>query len=160
MAISQDQIVRQCFDGERRRDCSYCPAHYSKGGTCCFGHRFEYDDEQCLSCCHNHACEPLTHDLQERQVERPRRPSIPARRRLSIYGQQGRQDKGNLLGDQPAAREERDADQEIIAYLPRQRKGEGKWKHFFRGLGLIGAWGAGEGALELILNYLRRRRPE
>jgi hypothetical protein len=57
-------------------------------------------------------------------------------------------------------KKERTAEPELITYLPRMKDGDGKWKHFFKGMGLMGVWGAGEGALELVLNYMRRRRPE
>jgi hypothetical protein len=49
---------------------------------------------------------------------------------------------------------------EAIIYLPRKKDTDSKWKHFFMGMGMMGLWGAGEGALELVLNYMRRRRPE
>ena len=97
------------------------------------------------------------------RVERPRRsrPSI-SRRRLPIYGQQPGETKGNLLQESegPAPKKREESAPEIIHYLPRKKPKHGKWKHFFKGMGLMGVWGAGEGSLELMLGYLRRRRPE
>ena len=97
-------------------------------------------------------------------MERPRRSTTStARRRLPIYGQHGGPDKGNLLVEketQAVNKKERTAEPELITYLPRRKDGDGKWKHFFKGMGMMGVWGAGEGALELVLNYMRRRRPE
>lgn len=163
MQQTQKRIVQECFDGQYERDCSRCPAHYTKGGICCFGHRYEYDDEQCLSCVHSDACEPLTYQLQEQRVERPRRsrPSV-SRRRLPIYGQQSGEPKGNLLkeSENPAPAPKRPEEPEIFYYLPRKKAKDGKWKHFFKGMGVMGVWGAGEGSLELMLGYMRRRRPE
>lgn len=170
MAISQRQIVQECFDGRRERDCSYCPAHHSKGGICCFAHRFEYDDDQCLSCSHNDGCEPLTHQLSEQRAGRPRRPQVSrSRRRLPVYGQEdGRANESLLTGPQQPPPEQTIAKKsnavgsqpEVITYLPLKKEGESKWAHFFKGMGLMGAWGAGEGSLELVLGYMRRRRPE
>ena len=162
MEYSQKRIVQECFDGQRERDCSYCAAHVSKSGICCFGHRFEYNDDQCLSCVHNDACEPLTYQLQEQRMDRPRRPSV-SRRRLPIYGQPGDQAKGNLLEEKETravSKRTKAEEPEVITYLPRRKDGDGKWGHFFKGMGLMGVWGAGEGALELVLGYIRRRRPE
>jgi hypothetical protein len=78
-----------------------------------------------------------------------------------VYGQRGGETKGNLLqeSENPAPPLKREEEPEICYYLPR-RKGKGKWKHFFKGMGVMGIWGAGEGSLELILGYMRRRRPE
>jgi len=161
MQQTQKRIVQECFDGQYERDCSRCPAHYSRGGICCFGHRFEYDDEQCRSCVHNDACEPLTYQLQEQRVERPRRRPSVSRRRLPIYGQQSSETKGNLLQESEAPAPKRMEEPESeIRYLPRKKPKHGKWKHFFKGMSLMGVWGAGEGSLELMLGYLRRRRPE
>jgi len=158
---TQKRIVQECFEGQYDRDCSRCPAHYTKGGICCFGHRFEYDDQQCHDCVHSDACEPLTYQLQEQRVERPRRsrPSV-SRRRLPIYGQRGGETKGNLLQESEGPTPTAKGEEPMVCYLPTRSGKEGKWKHFFRGMGLMGVWGAGEGALELMLGYLRRRRPE
>jgi hypothetical protein len=165
MEQTQKRIVQECFDGQYERDCQRCPAHYSRGGICCFGHRFEYDDDQCLSCGHNDACEPATYQLQEQRVERPRRSPSVSRRRLPIYGQSSNETKRNLLSEErppaPAKRSQAlSAPNDEVCYLPMRKPHEGKWEHFFKGMGLLGVWGAGEGALELMLGYLRRRRPE
>lgn len=163
MEQTQKRIVQECFDGQYERDCSRCPAHYTKGGICCYGHRFEYDDDQCLSCNHNDPCERLTYQLKEQRVERPRRPSV-SRHRLPIYGQSSGETKGSLLGESeqqaPIRKAQSTETEPEIYYLPTKKSKDGKWRHFFKGMGLMGVWGAGEGSLELMLGYLRRRRPE
>ena len=167
MEQTQKRIVQECFDGQYERDCDRCPAHYKRGGICCFGHRFEYDDDQCLSCGHNDACEPATYQVQEQRVERPRRRPSVSRRRLPVYGQTSGGTKESLLesDQQPRTMSRKSRPQEIedegeVLYLPMKKDNEGKWEHFFKGMGLMGVWGAGEGALEMVLGYLRRRRPE
>ena len=95
MSDTQRQIVQECFDGDRERDCTYCPAHYTKNGICCFGHKYEDDDAQCMSCPHNYDCSLDTARLErERSVDRPRRIMInrggyqqpQPQSRLPVYG--------------------------------------------------------------------------
>ena len=173
MSETQRQIVQECFDGDRERDCDYCPAHYSKTGICCFGHKYEDEDNQCVSCPHNYDCsmETAQHE-RERTVDRPRRIMInrggsdrPSQRPgLPVYGQQRQQpppsrsrpqaDVGGLIQPSPHVAQHiaRTRPPQIIEPVP---NAEG----FFKNMGLHAAWGAGEGMLEMLLGYMRHRRP-
>lgn len=162
MGISQRQIVQECFEEERERDCSYCPAHHSKGGECCFGHRYEDHDSQCLKCLHESACGPATYSF-ERRTERPHRPVrrslSPGSSRLPIYGHG--KDNGNLLTEEPKTsiqRKNQDHEVKVAHHVPQSKKS--KTKSFFKKMGLNAIWGAGEGSLEMVLGFMRRRRPE
>ena len=170
MSVSQKEIVEECFEGTRIKDCTYCPAHHSKAGLCCFGHRFEYNDGQCDHCNHNGTCEPLTYEFEAAKASRLQRPvRVPvklqtqaARRKLPIYGQIAGQANGNLIADRaptPITVNKNEVDTEMVSYFP-SNPADSKWKRFFKGMGLVGVWGAGEGSLEMVLGYLRRRRPE
>ena len=171
MTISQRQIVQECFDGERERNCSYCPAHISKNGICCFGHKFEYGDPQCHSCVHVATCEPATQQYldghtpayqtpptyanqqPQRRImvnqsppiaQRPQyanQPAVPQRRSLPVYNQP---QKDSLLMTKSIQ----------IQPLPAYEE-----MSFWRQMGIITTWGAVEGALELLLGFFRQRRP-
>jgi len=166
MPISQRQIVQECFDGERERNCAYCPAHHSKTGICCFGCKFEYEDPQCHSCPHVGACEPETVRYEEQspyagpavQPIPPRRITINrpssttgissshTRATVPVYGQV-----------QPIRR-----DGSII--VPHTRTAHPMHfsddTSFWTMMGVNAAWGAVEGALEMLLGFFRQRRPE
>jgi hypothetical protein len=93
MSETQRQVIQECFDGDRERDCDYCPAHCSKNGKCCFGTEFDEDDNRCASCNHNYHCSLETaqrESARAQPVERPRRIMInqqPSQSRLPVYGQ-------------------------------------------------------------------------
>lgn len=157
MTLTQRQMVQECFDGDRERNCNYCPAHYAKGGICCFGQKFEHDDPQCHSCPHVGACEPLTYSYEageSRTMERPRRiihpshrpqpqPNQPGRS-LPAYG--ARRGEGLLANDQqPPPMQPLEASEDLS---------------FWQMMGLHAVWGAAEGALEMLLSFFRRRRPD
>lgn len=156
MPISPDLIMRECFEGDRERSCTYCPAHYSKNGRCCFGHRFEYDDPQCHGCLHCSACEQATARFQDQHAASPRRivinrptasPLRPGAAGTStVYGQTApiRRDGGVIMPQNRAAK-------------PLQPSYE---ESFWKMMGLNAVWGAVEGALEMLLGFFRQRRPD
>jgi len=165
MVVTQRQMVQECFDGDRERNCSYCSAHYSKGGICCFGQKFEHEDPQCDGCPHSSACEPLTYSYetaQSRPMDRPRRiiqpgqrppivqPGRPAQpmqqngRQLPAYG---RRDGGLLAKPEFQA-------------PPMQPLEATEELSFWQMMGVHAVWGAAEGMLEMLLSFFRRRRPD
>lgn len=168
MPISQRQLVQECFDGDRERNCTYCPAHHSKTGICCFGCKFEYDDPQCHSCPHVRACEPeairyleqspyagtATQPIPPRRIT-INRPSVttgistttpPARATVPVYGQQ-----------QPIRRDGSIIVPQFRTARPMQFSED---TSFWKMMGVNAAWGAVEGALEMLLGFFRQRRPE
>ena len=158
MAVSQNIIMKECFEGERERNCMYCPAHYSKrDGQCCFSQQFEADDPQCQKCPHTSACEPAFIRLQQQHgyaESAPRRiivnppPVRPPQTRssLPVYGQSPAVRRGEGL---------------IVAQTrpahPYQFTEEDS---FWKQMSVNAAWGAVEGALEMLLGFFRQRRPE
>ena len=106
MSETQRQIIQECFDGDRERNCDYCPAHSTKNGKCCFGTEFDEDDNRCASCNHNYHCSQETAQLERSRtqpVDRPRRIMInqgqPSQSRLPVYGQP--QTRPNFRPNQP-----------------------------------------------------------
>lgn len=49
-----------CFNGDEDRHCGMCEAHWSRGGPCCFGDKFDPDDEECGECIHQVDCQEET----------------------------------------------------------------------------------------------------
>lgn len=163
MATSEREIVQECFDGDRERDCDYCPAHYTKNGICCFGHRYEDDDRQCMECPHQFDCSRETMKHEQRET-RPRRIQInknrnrPAigNRLLPIVGQSAHRE-GSLLSkqaQQPKIQIKK-REPEVLQEIEEQEQ-PGFWQQ----MGTHAVWGAGEGMLEMLLNFLRNRRPD
>jgi hypothetical protein len=162
MSITQGQLMQECFDGERERNCTYCPAHHSKNGRCCFGHRFEYEDPQCHSCPHVTHCEPATMrflDQQSAIAAQPRRivinrpsgsaPTAPSTTNFAtqpVYGNATlvRRDGGMVAPQTRVAKPMQFADDES----------------FWKMMGVNAAWGAVEGMLEMLLGFFRQRRPD
>lgn len=155
MGISLQQVMQECFDGERGRNCAYCPGHHTKNGNCCFGHRFEYNDPPCVSCIHAPYCEPATEQFhaQTAAADRPRRvminnaqpTAVQPSRSLPVYGQtRPAQSGGPILAHKPT----------VAQPLPSYEE-----MGFWQQMGLTAAWGAVEGALELLLGFFRTRRP-
>ena len=159
--ISQDQIMRECFEGERSRNCTYCAAHHTKNGRCCFGHRFEEHDQQCLGCPHVSACEPSTYAFLDAQptVASPYQPNAAPRRilinratgatsipeqRIPVPGQP------HLAGAPLIAPQVRTA--QIAVQNPHDMG-------FWHQMSLHATWGAVEGMLEMLLRFFQLRRP-
>lgn len=160
MAISQRQVVQECFDGDRRRDCNYCPAHYSKAGICCFGQKYEDHDPHCHGCSHNTDCEPQTFQYMTHQedpyvarprIAVPRRPAATGDgRRLPAFSQSNQ--RGGLISE--TQRPQSPNEEPVVDQV------EFKKKPFFEQMGLHALWGAMEGAFEMLLSFLRNRRPD
>lgn len=167
MQITLQQLVQECFDGDRERDCDSCPAHYSKNGICCFGYRFEDHDSVCQSCPHVQDCSILTYELNYEQegymqdpprrrvtINRPSSSSYsygsgysPNTQRTVQVGQPTLKREGNLLANQ----QQRPQQKPVV---------QDKEIPFFKNLGLHAVWGAVEGCLEMMLGFFRGRRPD
>lgn len=54
----QSQIIHDCFNGNRDRECHTCPARYTRGGICCFGDPEQHDPstDDCQQCTHLDDC--------------------------------------------------------------------------------------------------------
>ena len=158
MGISQRQLVQECFDGERRRNCDYCPGHYSKKGICCYGQKYEDHDAQCHACPHSVECEPATFQyvtMNEEEEHYEQRPNItlprrhPARpmthnRRTPVHDQA----KEPIMS--------RGSSRNLDIAEPNRFHD----KSFFEQIGIHALWGAMEGALEMVLGFFRNRRPD
>lgn len=167
----QTDMISACLNGEKERDCHWCPANHSKpGGRCCFGIRHEHNDTTCDDCIHNRPCASVTHGGQyvERgrgRIIHPRRqgsnPSRPQARRVSgnrrppvahdnygqhDYGDYGPQPGESLLVQHPPA------SPQALQLNPE----DNLLQRFVK----VSMWGAGEGFLEMALNFFRLRRPE
>jgi len=174
MGISERQLIQECFDGDRRRSCAYCPGHYSKSGSCCFGNKYESHDKTCQDCIHTEACESATLQFLSAQSyeeddyyygEAPsRRITIPSRpratttttksnKRLPVYGQTVTQRMSERLIE-PKNTKPVKRDPDVIEPMRFHERG------FFEQMGLHALWGAMEGAFEMLLGFLRNRRPE
>ena len=167
MSETQRQIIQECFDGDRERDCDYCPAHCSKNGKCCFSAEFDEDDQRCASCNHNYHCSLETAQKQERErtVDRPRRIMInrgdrSSSSRLPVFGQH----RNEHQNPRPQYRNNNSLippSERIMRHVgdhgevQPMASADGFWKN----MGLHAAWGAGEGLVEMLLSYLRNRRP-
>lgn len=95
----QEHITHDCFNQNTERNCSKCPAHFSRRGICCFGNPEEHDPEtnDCQECVYFHECAEEVKDYkraerirQEREADRQsswassvHRNTIPIRRPLS-----------------------------------------------------------------------------
>lgn len=71
------QLIDECFEGRRVRDCANCPADRFRGGTCCFGDPEEHDPstQACQECLHFHECQEEVKDARG-VYQRPRQ-TIP-----------------------------------------------------------------------------------
>lgn len=147
--ISQRKIMDECWDGERERNCDYCPAHHSKNGDCCFGLRYEYGDPPCMECPHRDDCSVLTRQTtDEYQTQQ-------APRRVTVSRNQPAQSRSKIYPPSQTAEgvlRVRTAEPQPIL-VPEEAS-------FLKKVGLHAAWGAVEGALELLLTFFRRRRPD
>ncbi len=158
--MNEELLITQCLNGERERDCDYCPASPHNNGQCCFGIRHEYGDPDCQACVLSSECAPLSHGVPQshsRRIVYPQqrtpnpssgrqvRHSTQARKSLPILNDMGPQPGEPLLVQQPVQPKPIQLDPQSSLF-----------KRFFQ----VGAWGAGEGFLELTLNFMRTRRPE
>ena len=164
--MDSTQLISQCLNGERDRDCNWCPAHPSRNGECCFSARHEYNHPDCNACFIRQDCAAMTHG-HTRAPSYPApnviHPSAPTR----VYpGVRTAQQTGQPVRVSPGQ-------MAPVYYGPQQ--GEpllapsmtppkplaldpdgGLFKRFWQ----VAGWGAGEGAAQMILNFFRIRRPE
>jgi hypothetical protein len=167
--VNEEVLIGQCLNGERDRDCEYCPAHSSRRGGCCFGLRHEYGDPDCLACVLENECEALAHGVAKRDMRaaystpriiHPSRPAAKAPIRTFVApGTQPRQGAQRVAvmqdyGPQPG---EPLLIQQPIQPEPLQLN---PTTSLFKRFLVVGSWGAGEGFFEMALNFFRKRRPE
>lgn len=138
MIHTQNQLVQECFDGTSNRHCESCAANYKVGGICCFGHRYEDQDDSCRTCQYKAPCRYETVSFLNRN--KVHSPPI-----------------------QPTYQDHRFTKPEnrpiIQVSSSQNRSVETDTKVFARQLGKHAVWGAVEGALEMVLNFFRSRRP-
>lgn len=135
------RIVQECFDGTRYRSCQTCAAYHKNGGICCFGHRYEDNDDSCRSCQYTFPCrqETMVWSSQSRNphVFRPSNSSNHVPISKSSSREPLLKEKAHVVSS------ENDDD----------------GKSFAKQLGMRALWGAVEGALEMVLNFFRTKRP-
>jgi hypothetical protein len=168
--VNEEVLIGQCLNGERDRDCEYCPAHSSRRGGCCFGLRHEYEDPDCTACVLESECEALAHAGTKHDVRRttpapriiyPGRSTAKAPVRTIVapgtqtrHVQQGRVVVMQDYGPQPG--------EPLLVQQPVQPEplklnpNDGLFRRFLK----VSSWGAGEGFFEMGLNFFRKRRPE
>lgn len=166
--MNDEVMIAQCLNGERERTCDYCPAHSSRGGSCCFGLRHEYGHPDCTACVLEGDCEALTHSKTKHEPCQPSSaPRIiypgqsPAKVPVSTVATPGTrvvypsrttvvQDHGPRLGEPLLAQQPTQL--EPLKFDPDDNLIE----RFFK----VSGWGALEGFCQMALNFFRRRRPE
>ena len=163
MSEYEMSLVSKCLNGERQRDCQWCPAHHSKNGKCCFGLRHAYNDNICDPCILSRECAAICHQQPangSRPVVYPPRvaanqpstqvrvnnpgPYTPSTRAEALH-QYGPHQGEALLAQAP------------VEIAPLQLNPDDNLLQRFC---KVTAWGAGEGFFEMGLNFFRRRRPE
>jgi len=153
--ISQERIMDECWNGERARNCDYCPAHSSKNGSCCFGERYDGDDT-CMKCPHRVDCEYVTRqkeDEERRMHSAPRRITISRNNRPQPSRPQVQAARSTVSYDAADGILRTRATEPMPIQIPEETS-------FIKLVGLHAAWGAVEGMLELLLVFFRRRRPD
>jgi hypothetical protein len=144
--MNQNQIVQECFDGTRFRNCIVCPAHHKKGGTCCFGNRWEDNDKTCYSCQYNAACREETFATL---THRPAQPNPNFRPIAAPYSRPTIPINNSNRPPEPIL------NQNTMHRHPQERNNQS----FAQQLGMHVVWGAIEGALEMMIGFFRARRP-
>lgn len=154
-------LIYQCINGERRRDCDYCPNHSSQGGECCFGLRHEYGDPDCSACAIHIDCSQITHRVTNADPRLSRRiiyPNTPAAkvpvRTVPSYS-------NPLSQTQPLTGRSQTPTSLLMQSTnssdPIKLNPDHSLIHQFA---VIGFWGALEGFFTLILDFLRKKRPQ
>jgi len=160
--VDEEQLISQCINGERFRDCKYCPASPNNGGGCCFGIRHEYGDPDCKACELEKECSPIAHGVPTRDIRPPSRIIYPRRQTANsrtsrvriqaggrsdspISSDPGPQPGEPLLVDKPY-------EPQPVQFNPNDNLAV----RFLK----VSSWGAVEGFFEMALNFCRKRRPE
>jgi hypothetical protein len=153
-----NDLISQCINGERPLDCEHCPEHSSRGGACCFGIRHEYGDSDCSACYLNEECARITHHIPDRDSRYSRRiiyPSTPLAkavvRNTPMYGQRPTRAPVTTPNNVPLLPQSSTVP-DPIEIDPKH----GLLQQFL----LVGMWGAMEGFFTLVLDFLRKKRPQ
>ena len=144
----QEEIVQECFSGQRERECTHCPAHYTKGGVCCFGEKHDWNDDDCKNCIHQEPCSKLTHrpkPVARTVYRRPVHAASPTTTTSSTVQSTARR-VGSIL-QTPTQ----------VGAEPLKYPDDATFTHK---LATTVGWGMIEGGLEFALHFFRRRRPE
>ena len=147
------EIIDRCFSGTDPRDCESCPIHKENGGDCCIG-TYESDNSTCLSCIHEATCIKQTGALERAQrtpqrsirlpvVRNPVRKPIAAPEIRRVGSRQ--EEPGRLL-----------APTDDYGYSPID---VGEDATMLQKVGWRAGWGAMEGAVEMLGDFFRTRRP-
>lgn len=139
MDARQKRKILDCFNGNVDRDCDVCQAHNSRGGKCCFGLKWEEDDEQCTDCIHYEDCgEAMAEaELYPRSRRVSLRRTTPVSRRVPI--------NRNVPAPAPRARPTVDIIDNVHETMLQR-------------LAKDALWGAAEGALHMMHDFFRTRR--
>lgn len=140
--MTQDDIMRKCWDDPEERDCALCRAyHKNPGGNCCFALRYEEGDPPCEECPHSEDCYRLTNRSKRlgRRVPIKSVNLSPKKKNKVVVEDESRLTTPDLEPEYLAKKEDR----ELTLSHTVHRAGHG----------------ALEGACELVLGTLRHRRP-
>jgi len=157
----QLSLVSKCLNGERARDCQFCPAHHSKNGKCCFGIRYEHPDATCDPCLLNRECALSVRAQVQPQGSRgiiyPSRTVTNPQTQVRIGSPTRPVNRAETLrqyGPQPGEALLVNAPMEVV---PLQlNPGDNLFVRFLK----VSGWGCLEGFFEQAVNFVRRRRPE
>lgn len=166
MRETEEQMISECLNGERDQNCDYCPAHSSRGGSCCFGLRHEHGDPSCTICELSKNCSYLTHGRPRSDAGATPRIVYPAGHGANRTNYTKTRYTNPPRTEPPKtnpAQEKKSYDPETI--LTRRRADPVPLQlnpddSLFVRFCKVTGWGAGEGACEMALNFFRRRRPE
>jgi hypothetical protein len=148
------EVVRECFNGDRERNCSLCPAYHGtprREITCCFGGE-EYNpaDKECRDCLHEESCSEESAIPQPIPASRYARTSYSSGRR-SVVPKRGSQGLPIVGQGAPTIQPQKTAAQPLVVQ-PEMT--------FIQQVGLHAVWGAVEGTLGMLLNFFQNRRPD
>jgi len=157
----QLSLVSQCLNGERSRECQYCPAHHSKNGKCCFGIRYEHPDATCDHCLLGRECSmslrAQTQPQSSRGIIYPSRTVTNPQTQVRVNNPARPMNRAENLrqyGPQPG---EALLVQAPVEIMPLQlNPNDNLFVRFLK----VSGWGSLEGFFEQAVNFVRRRRPE
>jgi len=139
MDARQKRKIIDCFNGNVDRDCDVCQAHYSRGGKCCFGVKWEEDDQQCVDCIHFEECGDAMAEAE----------AYPRSRRVSLRSPTTRVSRRVPINRSAPAVPRARPTVEIIDNIE---------ETMLQRLAKDALWGAAEGALSMMHEFFRTRR--
>lgn len=160
--MNQEEVIKQCVNGERDRTCDSCPAHNSRNGKCCFGVMHQYGDADCQQCHIEADCAQLAHSPQPKAAEpyinRMVYPNSAPTQPTSIYP---------TRGSLPIVNSPRPTAQSSSILPPPVHTSSAVQPLQFPDTDSIfvkavkhGGYGALEGFFNMVSSFLHKRRPE